>query len=258
MYELYQFLAIFFFIWFILFFISLFNYKVRQKVFMGYSRKKITVIYFIVCFILLSISSLLQKTDSFKAGEQQALAVQHQKDLEQQEKDRQKAIEELQKNNPTAKFFDLKSQEEVNKIEAIYSSVGIKVNSYGEKFKYSDSDGSNRVDITAEDYNYPVYVDYNENTKEIKNIFMAGNKYLLKNGQVINQISKYQLSNFQRIRIDNKATEIIKAHLKSPDDAEIKNNIYIGDDEKIHIDSVVKARNSFGVYVTNEFHHTFD
>lgn len=171
---------------------------------MGYSRKKITVIYFIVCFILLSISSLLQKTDSFKAGEQQALAVQHQKDLEQQEKDRQKAIEELQKNNPTAKFFDLKSQEEVNKIEAIYSSVGIKVNSYGEKFKYSDSDGSNRVDITAEDYNYPVYVDYNENTKEIKN------------------------------------------------------NIYIGDDEKIHIDSVVKARNSFGVYVTNEFHHTFD
>lgn len=40
MYELYQFLAIFFFIWFILFFISLFNYKVRQKVFMGYSRKK--------------------------------------------------------------------------------------------------------------------------------------------------------------------------------------------------------------------------
>ena len=164
MYELYQFLAIFFFIWFILFFISLFNYKVRQKVFMGYSRKKITVIYFIVCFILLSISSLLQKTDSFKAGEQQALAVQHQKDLEQQEKDRQKAIEELQKNNPTAKFFDLKSQEEVNKIEAIYSSVGIKVNSYGDKFKYSDSDGSNRVDITAEDYNYPVYVDYNENT----------------------------------------------------------------------------------------------
>lgn len=95
MYELYQFLAIFFFIWFILFFISLFNYKVRQKVFMGYSRKKITVIYFIVCFILLSISSLLQKTDSFKADEQQALAVQHQKDLEQQEKDRQKAIEEL-------------------------------------------------------------------------------------------------------------------------------------------------------------------
>lgn len=251
MYELYQFLAVFFFIWFILFVVSLFNYKIRQKIFRGYSRKRITVIYFIVCFILLSFSSLIQKTNSFKEGEQQTLIV-------QQEKDKQKIIKELQEKNPTAKFFDLKSQEEVNKIEGIYSSVGIQVSSYGKKFPYPDSDGSNRVDITAKDYPYTVYVDYNENTKEIKNIFMAGNKYLLKDGQVIKPINKYQLSISQRNFIDSKVTDIIKDNLKSPNDAEIKNNIYIGDDEKIHVESKVRARNSFNAYVVEYFDYTFD
>lgn len=251
MYEFTHILAIIFIIWIILYFVSLFNYKVRQKVFHGYSRKKITVIWFISCFVLINVLSLLHETNSYKIGEQQDLVI-------QQEKAKQKSIKELQEKNPTAKFFDLKSQEEVNKIEAIYSSVGIEVNSYGKKFQHSDSDGSNRVDIIAKDYPYAIYIDYNENTKEIKNIFMAGNKYLLKDGQVIKTINKYQLSITQRNLIDNMVTDTIKDNLKSPNDAEIKNNIYIGDDEKIHVESKVRAKNSFNAYVVEYFNYTFD
>lgn len=261
MYELYQFLAIFFFIWFILFFISLFNYKVRQKVFMGYSRKKITVIYFIVCFILLSISSLLQKTDSFKAGEQQALAVQHQKDLEQQEKDRQKAIEELQKNNPTAKFFDLKSQEEVNKIEAIYSSVGIDVKEYAGKQKYNQEydKGAGATVIYDKNYVATIAVIYDVETKNISDIEIMSPKIsLLRNGKVLHQLRDVSVSNDEYYSINDKVKDNIKKQLKSPDDAIISNDIYIGDDGKIHVDSTVKAKNSFGVYVLDTYHSIYN
>ena len=261
MYELSQFLEVIFFVWIIIFFISLFSYKVRQVIFRGYSRKKIAIIWFAFCFILFSINQVLQLTDSYKEGERQALIVKQQKDLEKQEKGKQKIVEELQQNNPTAKFFDLKSQEEVNKIEAIYSSVGINVKEYADKQKYNQeyNKGVGTTVIYDKNYIATIAIVYDIKTKNISDIIVMSSKiYLLENGKVLHQIKDISVSNDEYYYIDNKTKEDIKKQLKSPDDAIISNNIYIGEDKKIHVDSTVKAKNSFGVYTLETFNSVYN
>lgn len=60
------------------------------------------------------------------------------------------------------------------------------------------------------------------------------------------------------ILLNDKVKDNIKKQLKSPDDAIISNDIYIGDDGKIHVDSTVKAKNSFGVYVLDTYHSIYN
>lgn len=261
MYELSQFLEVVFFVWIILFFISLFSCKIRQIIFKGYSRKKIAIIWFAFCFILISINQILQTTDSYKEGEQQALVVKQQKDLEKQEKDRQKATEELQKNNPTAKFFDLKSQEEVNKIEAIYSSVGIDVKEYADKQKYNQEydKGTGEAIIYDKNYVATIAIIYDMETKNISDIIVMSSKIpLLEHGKVLHQLRDVSVSNDEYYSINDKVKDNIKKQLKSPDDAIISNDIYVGNDGKIHVNSTVKAKNSFGVYVLDTYNSTYN
>jgi len=261
MYELSRFLEVVFFVWIIIFFISLFSYKVRQIIFKGYSRKKIAIIWFAFCFILISINQILQVTDSYKEGEQQALIIKQQKDLEKQEKDNQKTIEELQKNNPTAKFFDLKSQEEVNKIEAIYSSVGINVKKYADKQKYNQEydKGAGGAIIYDKNYVATIAIVYDMETKNISDIIVMSSKTpLLEHGKILHQLKDVSVSNDEYYYVDDKTKNNIKKQLKSPDDAIISNDIYIGNDGKIHVDSTVKAKNSFGVYVLDTYHSTYN
>lgn len=261
MYEISQFLEVVFFVWVILFFISLFSCKIRQIIFRRYSRKKIAIIWVAFCLILISINQVLQLTDSYKEREQQALIVKQQKDLEKQEKDKQKIIEELQKNNPTAKFFDLKSQEEVDKIETIYNSVGINVKEYAGKQKYNQEydKGTGTAVIYDKNYVATIAVIYDMETKNISDIeIMSPKIFLLENGKVLHQLRDVSVSNDEYYFINDKVKDNIKKQLKSPDDAIIYNDIYIGGDGKIHVDSTVKAKNSFGVYVLDTYHSTYN
>lgn len=260
MYELSQFLEVIFFVWIIIFFISLFNYKVRKVIFRGYPRKKIAIIWFAFCFILVNINQVLQITDSYKEGEQQALIIKQQKDLEQQQKNKQTIIEELQKNNPTAKFFDLKSQEELDKIEAIYSGVGINVKEYSTKQYNQEYDkGIGKAVIYDKNYIATILIIYDVETKNISDIIDMSSKIpLLEHGKVLHQLRDISVSNDEYYSINDKVKDNIKKQLKSPDDAIISNDIYIGDDGKIHVDSTVKAKNSFGVYVLDTYHSTYN
>lgn len=87
---------------------------------------------------------------------------------------------------------------------------------------------------------------------------MPSKIYLLENGKVLHQIKDISVSNDEYYYIDNKTKEDIKKQLKSPDDAIISNNIYIGEDKKINVDSTVKAKNSFGVYTLETFNSVYN
>lgn len=100
---------------------------------------------------------------------------------------------------------------------------------------------------------------YDMETKNISDIeIMSPKIFLLENGKVLHQLRDVSVSNDEYYFINDKVKDNIKKQLKSPDDAIISNDIYIGGDGKIHVDSTVKAKNSFGVYVLDTYHSTYN